>query len=291
VTFRVHTWNCFGMGQSVFDAITAWRAPAPLRLRHEDLESACSTTHLLCVQELLSHHAQAFFDDIGRKTLVSRFRDHNRPGFRPASLRGTGLGMASRSPLLETRLHHFRAPRTGWDMLARKGILHARVALPEGPTLDVITTHLQAGYDDQAIAVRAAQLTEVARMVEEVAAPHRPFIVCGDFNIDGLVGARDGDEYRRLTAALPGFRDLGADEDLATFDPHPTTNALAHAFEPDTPRQRLDYVFFRPAVGDGLRFVHTEVEPFLHRPFGTHEPASPAAYASDHFGVCATFEY
>lgn len=278
------------MGQSVFDAITAWRAPEPSRLLHDDVRSACATTHLLCVQELLSHHAQTFFDDVGIGTFVSRFRDHNRPRLWPASLRGTGLGMASRSPLIDARVKHYASPRSGWDKLARKGILHAQVALTDGPTLDVLTTHLQAGYDDEAMEVRAIQLVELSRVLDDIGSQHRPFIVCGDFNVDGLAAARDKDEYRRLMAAMSGFVDLGAAADHATYDPHPDTNALAHSFEPDTPRQRLDYVFLRPAAGTGLHFTHTTLEPFLHRSLGD-DPPSPSTYASDHFGVCASFEY
>ena len=115
------------MGQGVFDAITAFRAPEPARLRHDDVHAACADASVLCVQELLSRDAQAFFDRVGRDTFVARFRDHNRPSFRPAAMRGSGLGIASRAPLLTPSVRHYLPLRTGWDKLARKGALHVRV--------------------------------------------------------------------------------------------------------------------------------------------------------------------
>ena len=287
--FRVRSWNCFGMGQGVLDAITALRAPVPERLRHGDVHEACAVPNVLCVQELLSRDAQQFFDGVGNETFVARFRDHNRPSFRPASMRGSGLGIASRSPLLEPRVRHYLPPNVGWDKLARKGSLHVQIPLAGGPTVDLLTTHLQAGYDPGAIAVRAAQLAELAEVVREVGHDDRPFIVCGDFNIDGLASRRDAPEYRRLVSALEGFVDLGAEDDRATYEPHPDTNALAYAYEPDGPRMRIDYVFFRQAK-NGRPLASVALERILDRPLTSPAGAAPA-YASDHFGLCASFEY
>ena len=81
----MRSWNCFGMGQGVLDAITAMRAPVPERLLHGEVHDACAMPDVLCVQELLSRDAQAFFDRVGSEAFVARFRDHNRPSLRPAS--------------------------------------------------------------------------------------------------------------------------------------------------------------------------------------------------------------
>lgn len=295
--FRVGTWNCFGMGQGAYDAITKLRAPAPTRFHHEDVHAACVTPDILCVQELLSRDAESFFDGLGTTTFGSRFRDHNRTHWRSATFRGSGLGIASRAPLLRPGVRHYRPPQVGWDKLARKGTLHTQVELDRGPTFDLLNTHLQAGYDEGAVAVRAAQLDELATLVREIADDDRPFIVCGDFNINGLEALRDSDAYRRLLSALEGFEDLGAKRDLATFEPHPETNSLAHAFDPGAPTQRIDYVFFRPAPRARHRFAPGSLERILDRPLtpraGTDDRAAkaPLAFASDHFGLCATFEY
>ena len=298
--FRVGTWNCFGMGQGAYDAITSLRAPVPARFQHEDVHAACVVPDVLCVQELLSRDAETFFDGLGTTTFASRFRDHNRAHWRSVTFRGTGLGIASRAPLLRPGVRHYRPPHVGWDKLARKGTLHAQIDLDHGPTFDLLNTHLQAGYDDAAIAVRAAQLDELATLVREVGDADRPFIVCGDFNINGLEPLRDSDPYRRLVAALDGFEDLGAKADLATFEPHPETNMLAHTFDPGAPRQRIDYVFFRPAARARRSFAPGLLERILDRPLAPRPnggattraaSATPLAFASDHFGLCATFEY
>ena len=283
--FRLRSWNCFGTGQSVMDAI-AWRAPLAERLLHTDVRKTCGDADVLCLQEILSHHAESFFDSVG--DFASRHRDDNRPTLWPTSFRGSGLGIAARTALVRPSVWPFRAPGIGWDKLARKGAMHAQLILARGPTVDILSTHLQAGDRQDAMAVRARQLRELAQLVTTLGSPERPFIVCGDFNIDGLARARKTEEYQGLVNALDGFEDLGAASDLPTFEPHPSTNALAHAFEPFGRKRRIDYVFFRPA--SQLTLTHKAVERLFDRPLSSVVDPHKA-YASDHFGLCITFEY
>jgi endonuclease/exonuclease/phosphatase family metal-dependent hydrolase len=275
------------LGQGLVDAVAS-RAPVAARLLHTDVHDTCASTDVLCVQELLSDHAQHFFDRVG--DFVSRFRDHNRPTFWPTSFRGSGLGVASRRELLQPRVYSFCSPSVGWDRLARKGAIHTQVPLERGPVVDILSTHLQAGDSGDAARVRAGQLREVGALIKAFGSPERPFIVCGDFNIDGLKRARKSEEYLRLITTLDGFADLGAATDLPTFEPHPTTNALAHAFEPFGRRRRIDYVFFRPAVEPRHALKHTAVVRLFDQPLSEANPTSQS-YASDHFGLCASFEY
>lgn len=290
--FRIGTWNCFGMGQGM-DAITANRAPAAPRFFDADVIAECASFDVICIQELLSRDAQQFFDRLGQNGLASTFRDDNRPHFRSATVRGTGLGIGSQQPLVNTQIKPFAPPRVGWDRLARKGTLYGQIVLDGVGPVDLLTAHLQAGYDPGAIAVRATQLVELRAVITSVGARERPFLVCGDFNIDGLADARQGLEYRRLAAALEGFEDLGAKDDLVTFDPHPDFNHLAHAFEPEGHRQRIDYIFYRaPEAGArGLEcraFARFFDNPLWRTP-GHLE--GHRAYASDHFGVTARFRF
>ena len=285
--FRLRSWNCFGTGQSVIDAL-AWRAPASERLLHNEVHKTCAAADVLCIQEVLSHHAETFFDRVG--AFVSRHRDDNRPMLWPASFRGSGLGIASRAELLQPRIWPFRTQGVGWDRLARKGALHAQLVLQGGLKIDVLSTHLQAGDRQDAMSVRASQLRELQKLIQLLGSPERPFIVCGDFNIDGLLRARKTDEYQRLVKALDGFVDLGAASDLATFEPHPATNTLAHAFEPFGRKRRLDYVFLRPARDEQLSLSPTTFERLFDQPLSSVASAA-RAYASDHFGLCASFEY
>ena len=292
--FRLSTWNCFGMGRRAVDAISGVRAPAPERLRHGEVALRCVDPEVLCIQELFSRDAQQFFDDLSRHPRADpamfSIRDHNRVDFSSVTVRGTGLGIRSRGELVDSKTRHFRA-RTGWDRLARKGMLHARVALRPELELDLVTVHLQAGEDRAAVLARRTQLAELSEFVARIVSPERTCIVCGDFNIDGLAAARATDEYRRLSATLPGFADLGADDDLPTFDPAPQANALAFLFEPNGYRQRLDYIFLRPPERGRHAVECDSVSLFLHEPLVMPEPGRGGArFASDHYGLLATFE-
>jgi endonuclease/exonuclease/phosphatase family metal-dependent hydrolase len=277
----IATFNCFGQAQGALDAITAWRAPHGARLRNQELQRALGQPDLVCVQEVMSRDAETFFDGLG----LERVRDRNGVGLWPVTMRGSGLGIAGRVSLGPPSHHAFASPSSGWDRLARKGTLHVRVQL-DGVELDVINLHLQSGYSAQAIAIRTRQIAEVAWRVTELGSAERTFLVCGDFNVCGLGG--NGAAYLQCREALPGFQDLGAFEDLPTFDPHPDRNLLAHGVEPTSPCQRLDYIFLRPAQGGAPPVRILQVCRILDRPL--RPPGVTPIYASDHFGLAATLE-
>lgn len=291
--FRVTTWNCFGMAQGAYDAVLGGRAPAGERLRDPDVASVLGEADVLCMQEILSRDAEALFDRVQGDGRAS-FRDHNRLHVGTRTARGSGLGLGARGALGERQLRHFSTPSVGWDRLARKGALHGRVTLGEGVEVDVITTHLQSGYEAPAIAARMAQLAQVGRLIDEVGSPDRAMIVVGDLNINGLSACRGEDEYRRLREVLAGFDDLGSDGDHVTFHPHPDVNSLAHGSDPGGAAQRIDYVLLRPARAGGLRCEGVEVvlrEPLrqTRAPYFAGVQAT-RAFASDHFGLSAWFE-
>jgi endonuclease/exonuclease/phosphatase family metal-dependent hydrolase len=289
--FRIDTWNCFGMSQGL-SAINAVRAPLSERFHHPSVLAQCGVPDVLCVQELLSREAQRFFDGVGEGRFTTRFRDDNRIRFAGGmTMRGSGLGIGARMTLTGTRMRTFPGAQIGWDRLARKGALYTRLAIAEGITVDLVTVHLQAGYDARAETVRAAQLADLRALIGAVGASTRPFIVCGDFNIDGLGPRRQDAAYRGLKRALDGFEDLGATTDLATFEPLPTGNALAYALEPDASTQRVDYIFLRP--GRGTTRLHcSQFGRIFDEPLGcASERHEQGAWASDHYGLTATFEY
>lgn len=287
--FRIGTWNCFGMGQSLVDAVTARRAPHGERLSHDDVLSACAAPHVLCVQELLSTDAQRFFDSLASRGFASTLRDDNRLCFRSATARGSGLGIGSRWAPIRYGLRHFPKSTVGWDRLARKGALYAQLSLEHGPRLDVLTVHLQAGVGAAAERARAEQLVDLAAFIEQLHSKDRPFIICGDFNICGLAASRGSVEYRRLREALPGFTDLGEGDDLVTYDPHEERNALARSIDPTGQPQRIDYIFYRGATDCRHRLECSSLDLMLHEPLSSRQ--GPGSFASDHFGLAAAFEY
>lgn len=284
------------MGQSVLDVITHLRAPFGRRFKSPEVIEQCSAANVFCVQELLSRDSQRFFDGLVRRYFPFALRDHNRFGL--LSLRGSGLGVALR-PNTSTgtvrqtsatqrysRFLPFKSRGISWDKFARKGALYVQLEYADR-LIDVMTIHLQAGKCAASQAVRAAQLAELAEWIKVYGSPSRPFIVCGDFNIQGLAAEREHGEYKTLSTALAGFNDLGAESDLATYHPHPEGNPLAHAFEEQGEAMRIDYIFLRPAESDA-EIKHTGFRRILDRPLSGLSGLS--AWASDHYGLEATFE-
>jgi len=289
--FSVATWNCFGMGQTVMDVI---RHLAPFRKRYlsPEVMAECAGANVLCVQEILSRDSQRFFDTLVRKYFPFAVRDHNKMGF--ISLRGSGLGIAARHEqqgpeVTQTaaRFLPFKNKGVGYDRYARKGGLYTQVGI-EGKVIDVLTVHLQAGYHDKARAARALQLSEMRDWVTLLGSPYRPFVICGDFNIQGMAPLRAEGEYRTLATTLDGFTDLGAEADLPTYHPHPEGNPLAHLFEKEMPAQRIDYILMRPAAR-AVEIVCSGFQRFFDRPLESLG-LGISGWASDHYGLKATFE-
>jgi len=277
------------MGQGL-SAVRAVRAPFADRFRDVGVIAECASPDILCVQELLSRDAQRFFDAVVDGHFSSRFRDDNRMRFAGSlTMRGCGLGIGARSPLSKSLVRTFPGAKVGWDRLARKGALYTQLSFAGGITVDLVTAHLQAGYDAGAIAARMAQLVDLKMLIDSVGSPERPFIVCGDFNINGLEDCRGDAQYESLAAALIGFEDLGATGDLATFEPVAHGNGLAFALEPEVPTQRIDYIFWRPALGP-IDLLCTAMARFFDKPLGqTRLRNGDAGWASDHYGLSAAF--
>lgn len=284
VQLTIGTWNCFGMGQGL-DAVLHLRAPHRRRFEQTEVIAQCTLPDVLCIQELFSRDAQRFFDSIAASHAGASFRDDNRVHVKSATVRGTGLGVSTRFRLDQVRLQNFSERQVGWDRLSRKGALYARVHVDEERAIDLITVHLQAGYDARAAQVRASQLADLRKLLPSVVSSDRPSIVCGDFNIDGLAASRSDAAYQDLMNVLDGFIDLGAADDFPTLHPHADGNGLAHALEPQGLNQRVDYIFWRPGRWLSER---PSVERFFDKPCATPDGQTPV-WASDHYGLRATF--
>jgi endonuclease/exonuclease/phosphatase family metal-dependent hydrolase len=138
------------------------------------------------------------------------------------------LALASRLPVLARGMLTFTDGAME-DRLAAKGVLHARLARGPGASesLDVFTTHLQAGREHGA--VRRRQVEELATFLRRTASAEGPVLVLGDLNIwGGTVDRADpSSEYNHLIGALDAavaprrFVDLW----LATHPADPETDS------------------------------------------------------------------
>lgn len=283
------TWNSFGVPQAInltvpFAPDSLW----PARFASGLLRGHCDSPDVLCVQELIGSSACGFFDG-----LASHAHRIRRGGL---VFENHGLGVACRLALEHAEEIRFAARGTGSDALIHKGALHVRARLTRGPAIDVVTTHLQSGGAPEAAAARKLQVVELVAFVNRVADATRPLLVCGDFNIDGLDGARA--EYVALAAAMKGagLRDLDAVGLRATSDP--TRNEVLREHEPGSKPERLDYMFLRVPQGDAFDLRVEAVKLLLDQPLSDIEHSWAATtglgsrpFASDHFGLSVDLSY
>lgn len=155
---------------------------------------------------------------------------------------GDELALASRLPILQVSQHRFEAT-AGEDVLAAKGVLHARLALPPGEdVLDVFVTHLQA--DSEHAPVRRRQIDELAAFVRGRPDPGQgTILVMGDLNVwGGAVDRADpGSEYNHLMGALSA-----AVQPRRLVDLWLATHPLDPETESGTKRRRLADGTLRP---------------------------------------------
>ncbi|NUP10639.1 MAG: hypothetical protein HOW73_31715 [Polyangiaceae bacterium] len=287
--FVIKTWNCFGAAQTAAAFLRRRGAPDTHRFGVAELATTIQEADVVCMQELFLADAEGFFDSLSHPHKV---RDENVSRWWPPTFGGSGLGVASRFPIISRKVRPFDRPHLGTERFARKGMLHVRVHVSGDADLsaDIITTHMQSGYGGDAMRVRRRQIEQLRAFVEEVQDEHRPFIICGDLNIDGLTPARAEGEYAFLRDQLSDFEDLGAPDDHPTFHPDPEVNELAHRFEAASPRQRIDYMLFRrPRPGRSPLLRAIECVLSLRDPFHVH--GRGRTFASDHFAVKAVFEH
>ena len=274
-SFSLATWNTFGAAQGVLSAFRGRGAAASHRFEHPELLSALEGLDVVCMQELWLAEAVDVFSRV--PGLHHRIVAENHATLWPLTIGGSGLGVASRYPIVTSEMRDFSRPHVGAERFARKGMAHARIRMGSRE-IDVITTHMQAGYGDSARKVRRRHLNELRAFAEEHGSPERPLVVCGDLNIDGLGRVR-AREYTAILEAFADYTDIFEDHDLPTF--HTVENTLARRFEPDSPAQRIDYVLVR-STGQSLRVLHKDL--MLQKALTVRDDHE-RVHASDHYGL------
>jgi len=216
------------------------------------------------------------------RSAIPGVRSHEQ-GWRLGPLVDQELAIASRFPILTTDQHVFRAAASE-DVLAAKGVLHARIDLAGRP-LEVYVTHLQAG--DAHFAVRRAQLDELAEFVRATADPSAPILVMGDFNVQSNAAERrdPGSEYRALLRALDRaiaprrFADLW----LQTHPDAPDAWSWTKPKRPWKPQpQRIDLMLL--AGADGMAPLAMGRDFLAH---GVVADSRPVGHLSNHAALLA----
>lgn len=118
-----------------------------------------------------------------KKGLKSTFPYRLGPGnFRPLLIKtNSGVWVLSRTPMKKLAEVQFKDCEGFADCMARKGVLAIETEW-KGRTLQIIGTHIQAS-DHKGLPVKESQYTQLGRVVNDLARPGVPQVVCGDFNM------------------------------------------------------------------------------------------------------------
>jgi endonuclease/exonuclease/phosphatase family metal-dependent hydrolase len=161
------------------------------------------------------------------------------------------------------------------DCWATKGLLGLRVELANGATVDVYTTHLDAGGHAASAQARRRQLEAMVRQIRRFSAG-RAVILAGDFNAP----PRRPDDRRALAAALAAL-------DL--------TSAQALARNADSANCQVTHIFYRSVPGTRLEVLRAGEYPVpLPEPYADGmnfcSPDRRRYGPSDHPALTVTFQ-
>jgi len=117
-----------------------------------------------------------------------------------------GLLLLSKSPIKTFHQTVFR-DAAGWDAMANKGAVHARIAVANHPTeYDVFLAHLQNPDESGGWEAIEAQLRHLSYFIRNYRDHRRPAYLLGDLNVDAL----KPDQYATLKHHLDFDEDLWA---------------------------------------------------------------------------------
>ena len=200
-----------------------------------------------------------------------------------------GCLIATRLPIVESGamiFENFSTPEEYGlraDGYAAKGVIHARIALtkdPQGETIDVFVTHLEARADD----LRELQYPEFAAFVKAKSGVDRPALILGDLNTRGTPEYRSDAEsqYTLLMSALS--RGLG--RELTDVWPALMGDANGGTSEQESEEigRRIDYILVSNPNPAGLQLKPLSIRVNLYR-----DPQVVAL--SDHNAVEAELEW
>ena len=183
-TLRVVTYNIHGI--TPFDkqdpkelekAKGRYREIAA-RLRRQ--RAAGTAPHIVMIQEAFNHWSAKAAREAGYPYVL----EGNGPRF--GTIGGSGLFILSEYPVFAAANMDYKEC-TGYDCLANKGVMHARIVVPERMrSFDVYNTHMNADEPPatpaDSMKARMAQIRDYAAFVTRTRDAGSPAVLAGDFN-------------------------------------------------------------------------------------------------------------
>jgi endonuclease/exonuclease/phosphatase family metal-dependent hydrolase len=191
-----------------------------------------------------------------------------------------GIGVVTPHSVEESEALRFVG--SGGPFLAARGILYARIVLPNSPVgVDTYVVHLSPGR--QNASQRRRELEALSKLVAAKSSTSgNPVVVLGDFNIEGPPAV--GGEYGTVLRLLGEPRDLALED--ARTDPGYTYDCLGNALAAMRRcdyQARIDYVWV--VTNRGLSNSDYEVKVSNVRKVEWHTDRPESLPVSDHYGV------
>jgi len=265
LNLKVLTLNTWGIPQPVTTDLTS---------RIEETIKAVKDYDIVAFQETFSKQAE-------RLALESEFTNYIRMDNRSLFHLGSGLMLLSRYPILEYDFTSF-TKCTSYDCLANKGVLFARIQLPNQEKIDVYTTHYQAGHQSVSEAgdIRIQDNSDLLNFFNSKQQGNFT-VFLGDFNF-----VPDSEEYVDFVGKL-GVIDLCRLENANNICPTYSTGMNPYVEDANTYygaetewENQLDHIFVLRKEDSSLEEQTAQVV------FNT---AMDGIFLSDHFGLLATF--
>lgn len=184
----------------------------------------------------------------------------------PFKITGSGLSLLSKLPLVTTENLHFESCGEFQNWPASKGVLMARYQAGV-MTLDVYTTHIEAGKTPAAKKAKEGQAKELAAFVKKHTPPENNLIILGDFNMRPSRGPEDKEAHKD-NAKIYAFDWLK--EELELRD-------ASDEFRGPVGRE-IDRIMFRPGKDCAMEVLHWQQDDpdFYHAdgttPLSDHSP-------------------
>jgi len=265
VGFRVATLNAWGLPEPFSDRLSERMEAIGERLQTLDAD-------VVAFQEVWTGASRNGLVEAGRRAgFTEAWHNHAR-------IFGSGLLVLTRLPIESEGFERFKV--SGFperidhaDYYGGKGFTRLRLRTDEGP-VTLVDTHLHARHSsDMPNAYRPQRTAQIVQLASSAVHIEDPIIALGDFNFD------EGMDEHAILTGLTGLRDVAIELDQRD----PTVwKGNAYRFGRSKPGRRIDYVFVRDGLHQGItaRHVGRAFDEVLDLPGG------PASY-SDHAGVMA----
>ncbi len=206
-----------------------------------------------------------------------------------------GLLLLSKYPIDNAAFQAFPLDRAkdANDRLARKGVITATIAFPNGLRLRVGVTHANVDIGGPG----QPDLADLASWTTAGGSDTGPAIMMGDFNVSDI--GREGADYRKMADIFAG---VGALDAYRQANNHSgvtvswAANPLMQVFYPGASAEQkkpqcIDHVFYRPGgSGFTIKPAAAKVITDWKYPHKTKQKTVESWDVSDHYPVLVTFE-